>query len=133
MCLAGRASRVKSWSTPAMIFSTVDLPAPVRPSRPILAPGKHDSEMPLMIWRCGGTVLDTPFMVKMYCDMGAPSNMAAVDGAVEKHGARAPQGRRPARGRGRKVVGDRPLSRICGGSAIGWRGVLQGLWSQPWE
>jgi hypothetical protein len=28
--------------------------------------------MSLMIWRFGGTVLLTPFMVKMYCDMGAP-------------------------------------------------------------
>jgi hypothetical protein len=46
-----------------MIFRTVDLPAPLRPSRPILAPGKNDSEMSLMIWRLGGTVLDTPFMV----------------------------------------------------------------------
>ena len=59
----GRASPTKSWSTPAMIFSTVDLPAPLSPSRPILAPGKNDSEMSLMIWRFGGTVLLTPFMV----------------------------------------------------------------------
>ena len=59
----GRASPWKSVSTPAMILSTVDLPAPFRPSRPILAPGKKDSEMSLMIWRFGGTVLLTPFMV----------------------------------------------------------------------
>ena len=59
----GRASPAKSVSTPAMIFSTVDLPAPLRPSRPILAPGKNDSEMSLMIWRFGGTTLLTPFMV----------------------------------------------------------------------
>jgi inner membrane protein involved in colicin E2 resistance len=43
-----------------MIFSTVDLPAPFRPSRPILAPGKKLSEMSLMICRLGGTVLLTP-------------------------------------------------------------------------
>ncbi|AJC45933.1 hypothetical protein SB85_09300 [Xanthomonas sacchari] len=36
---------------------TVDLPAPLRASRPILAPGKNDSEMSLMTWRLGGTVL----------------------------------------------------------------------------
>jgi hypothetical protein len=54
---------LKSLSTPAMIRSTVDLPAPFRPSRPILAPGKNDSEMSLMICFFGGTVLLTPFMV----------------------------------------------------------------------
>ena len=36
---------------------TVDLPAPLRPSRPILAPGKKEREMSLMIWRLGGTLL----------------------------------------------------------------------------
>ncbi len=59
----GRASPSKSVSTPAMIRSTVDLPAPLRPSRPILAPGKKLSEMSLMICRLGGTTLDTRFMV----------------------------------------------------------------------
>ena len=48
-----------SLSTPAMMRSTVDLPEPLRPSRPILAPGKKDSEMSLMIWRLGGTILLT--------------------------------------------------------------------------
>ena len=42
----GRASPSKSVSTPAMIFSTVDLPAPFRPSRPIFAPGKKDRKCP---------------------------------------------------------------------------------------
>src|SRR6186713_1733027 len=73
----GRDSPLKSLSMPAMMRSTVDLPAPLSPSRPILAPGKNDSEMSLMIWRFGGTVLLTPFMVKMYCDMGAPEWDAA--------------------------------------------------------
>jgi hypothetical protein len=63
MPACGRASPVKSVSTPAMIRSTVDLPAPFSPSRPILAPGKKLSEMSLMIWRLGGTVLLTPCMV----------------------------------------------------------------------
>jgi len=59
----GRASPSKSLSTPAMIRSTVDLPAPLSPSTPILAPGKKDNEMSLMIVRLGGTVLLTPIMV----------------------------------------------------------------------
>ena len=46
-----------------MMRSTVDLPAPLTPSRPIFAPGKKLSEMSLMIWRFGGTILLTPFMV----------------------------------------------------------------------
>ena len=36
----GRASPSNSVSTPAMIFSSVDLPEPFNPSTPILAPGK---------------------------------------------------------------------------------------------
>ncbi len=59
----GRASPLNSVSMPAMIRSTVDLPEPLRPSRPILAPGKKDSEMSLMISRFGGTILLTPIMV----------------------------------------------------------------------
>jgi hypothetical protein len=55
-----------SLSTPAMMRSTVDLPEPLRPSRPILAPGKKDSEMSLMIWRLGGTILLTRFIVNTY-------------------------------------------------------------------
>ena len=41
----GTASPSMSWSRPAMILSSVDLPEPFRPSTPILAPGKKDSEM----------------------------------------------------------------------------------------
>src|SRR5665647_29048 len=48
-----------SLSTFAMMRSTVDLPEPFRPSRPIFAPGKKLSEMSLMIWRLGGTILLT--------------------------------------------------------------------------
>jgi len=55
-----------SRSTPAMMRSTVDLPEPLRPSRPILAPGKKESEMSLMIWRLGGTILPTRFIVNTY-------------------------------------------------------------------
>jgi len=52
-----------------MIFSSVDLPEPLRPSTPILAPGKKDREMSLRIWRLGGTVLPTRFMEKTYWAM----------------------------------------------------------------
>jgi hypothetical protein len=33
------ASPLEGWSSPAIIFSTVDLPAPLGPTTPILAPG----------------------------------------------------------------------------------------------
>ena len=38
---AGNASPAKSFSTPAMIFSSVDLPAPFKPRTPIFAPGQE--------------------------------------------------------------------------------------------
>ena len=59
----GTASPWMSVSMPAMIFSSVDLPEPFRPSTPILAPGKKESEMSFRIWRLGGTILPTRFMV----------------------------------------------------------------------
>jgi len=46
-----------------MMRSSVDLPEPLSPSTPILAPGKNDSEMSWMIWRFGGTTLATRFIV----------------------------------------------------------------------
>ena len=52
-----------------MILSSVLLPEPLTPSTPILAPGKNDSEMFLRIWRFGGTILPTRFMVKTYWAM----------------------------------------------------------------
>ena len=45
----GMASPSISLSMPAMIFSSVDLPEPLVPSTPILAPGKKESEMSLRI------------------------------------------------------------------------------------
>jgi hypothetical protein len=59
----GRASPSISVSIPAMIRSNVDLPEPLSPSTPILAPGKKDREMSWMIWRLGGTTLATRFIV----------------------------------------------------------------------
>jgi hypothetical protein len=56
-----------------MIFSSVDLPEPFRPSTPILAPGKKDKEMSFRICRFGGTILPTRFMVKTYWAMGQRS------------------------------------------------------------
>ena len=60
---AARASPSMLVSTPAMIFSSVDLPEPLRPSTPILAPGKKDREMSRRMVRLGGTTFETRFMV----------------------------------------------------------------------
>ena len=59
----GTASPSNSLSSPAMIRSRLDLPEPFRPSTPILAPGKNDSEMSLRMTRLGGTILPTRFIV----------------------------------------------------------------------
>ena len=62
----GVASPSMSLSTPAMMRISVDLPEPFRPSTPIFAPGKNDSEMSFRIWRLGGSILPTRFIVKTY-------------------------------------------------------------------
>ena len=46
-----------------MILSKVDLPDPLSPRTPILAPGKKDREMSRRMCRLGGTTLPTRFMV----------------------------------------------------------------------
>ena len=66
----GWASPSISVSTPAMILSKVDLPEPLVPSTPILAPGKKLSEMSLRMCRLGGTILPTRFIVNTYWAMG---------------------------------------------------------------
>src|ERR1700744_6771580 len=63
----GMASPSKSLSTPALIFSSVGLPEPFRPSTPILAPGKKLRDTPLRISRFGGTILPRRFIMKTYC------------------------------------------------------------------
>src|SRR5262245_28491946 len=63
----GNASPVKSCSTPAMILSSVDLPAPLAPRTPIFAPGRNESQMSLRTTVSGGCVFPSPFMVKTYC------------------------------------------------------------------
>jgi len=65
----GMASPSISLSRPAMILSSVDLPAPLVPSTPILAPGKKLREISFRIWRLGGTVLLTRFIVYTYWAM----------------------------------------------------------------
>ncbi len=59
----GTASPSISLSSPAMIFSRLDLPEPFKPSTPIFAPGKNDSEMFFRMTRFGGTTLPTRCMV----------------------------------------------------------------------
>src|SRR5918994_4547757 len=63
----GNASPVKLVSTPAMIFSSVDLPAPLAPSTPILAPGRKESQISLRTTVSGGAALPSPFIVETYC------------------------------------------------------------------
>ncbi len=46
-----------------MILSSVDLPEPLRPSTPILAPGKKLREMSRRMTRFGGTTFPTRFIV----------------------------------------------------------------------
>jgi len=50
-------------SRPAMILSRLDLPEPLRPRTPILAPGKNDRLMSRRMTRFGGTTLETRFIV----------------------------------------------------------------------
>ena len=49
-----------------MIRSSVDLPAPLRPSTPILAPGKKLREMSLRTFLSGGWTRESLYIVKMY-------------------------------------------------------------------
>ncbi len=42
-----------------MMRNTVDLPEPFKPSKPIFAPGKKESEISLIICFLGGTILLT--------------------------------------------------------------------------
>ena len=53
---ASCASPRYSVSCPAMIRRSVDLPEPLRPSTPILAPGKKESEMSFSTCLSGGCV-----------------------------------------------------------------------------
>jgi hypothetical protein len=59
----GRASPVNSVSTPAMMRSSVLLPAPFGPSTPILAPGKKASVMSSSRTRSGASALRSLYIV----------------------------------------------------------------------
>jgi hypothetical protein len=58
MASAAHASPVNSSGSPAMISSSVDLPAPLMPTMPTLASGKKDSEMSSRISSPPGWVLE---------------------------------------------------------------------------
>src|SRR5437660_9377779 len=49
-----------------MMRRSVDLPAPLAPTTPILAPWKNESQMPRRISRLGGTTLRRSFMTNAY-------------------------------------------------------------------
>src|ERR1700755_1662897 len=89
----GMASPSKSLSTPAMIFSSVDLPEPFRPSTPILAPGKKLRDTPLRISRFGGTILPRRFIVKTYCAIWVICERDAEIDAARRFARSEPAGR----------------------------------------
>src|SRR5262245_59094189 len=55
-----------------MIRSSDDLPAPLAPSTPILAPWKNDSQIPRRISRLGGTTLRRSFITYAYSPAISP-------------------------------------------------------------
>src|SRR4051794_13436210 len=63
---ASWASPRYSVSWPAMMRSSVDLPAPLRPRTPIFAPGRKLSEMSRSTCLSGGCVRDSLYIWKMY-------------------------------------------------------------------
>ena len=69
MPLRGIASPSISLSIPAMILSKVDFPEPFKPSTPIFAPGKKDSEISLRMYFLGGTIFPTLIIEYIYCAM----------------------------------------------------------------
>ena len=88
----GVASPSISLSTPAIILSRVDLPEPFKPNIPILAPGKKLREISFKIWRLGGTILPTRFMVKTYWAMGCVlSGSKAIKRRLSPHPRSMPQ------------------------------------------
>src|SRR5262245_12746186 len=126
-----RASPVKPSSTPAMIRSSDDLPAPFAPSTPILAPGKNDSEMSFSTSLSGGWNRLTLRMVKMNCALmratvparpvghGAwgADDRGPVPGAVGPGDARAAGGGVRGGIDGPRVLPARPQRRRPGGRA----------------
>src|SRR5260370_36911359 len=83
---AGNASPRKSLSTPAMIRSSEDFPAPLAPSTPILAPWKNESQMPRRISRLGGTTVRRALMTTAYSP-AIPEPLVLVHHAAVLHDA----------------------------------------------
>ena len=84
-----------------MMRSTVDLPEPFRPSSPILAPGKKEREMSLMICRLGGTTLLTRNIDITYWAMAGPelsTKAGRPQGAAARPPAPGPAGFRSGEG-----------------------------------
>src|SRR2546428_162484 len=110
---AGNASPRKSSSTPAMIRSSVDLPLPLGPMTPILAPWKNDSQMLRRISRLGGTTLRRSFITKAYSPAiyAAPrpsqplGGLIVADAELDPHRRRPPGQRQDLRGVAREVLG----------------------------
>ena len=75
---AAHASPANSVSRPAIILSSVDLPAPFGPSTPILAPGKNESEISFSTWFPGPKVFESPEVTYTYCGEAMPMPSAAV-------------------------------------------------------
>src|SRR5437899_11683426 len=84
---AGNASPRKSRSTPAMMRSKGDLPAPLAPSPPIFAPGKNDSQIPRRISRLGGTTFRRSFMTNAYSPAISLSEPRGSEATVLGHHA----------------------------------------------
>src|SRR4051812_44186149 len=78
-----------------MIRSSVDLPEPLRPSTPILAPGMKLSEMSLSTCLSGGCVRDSLYIVKMYWpwedtirqDRSVPTPALRLRGVIKRYGS----------------------------------------------
>src|SRR6267143_4777714 len=84
---AGNASPRKSRSTPAMMRSNVDLPAPLAPSTPIFAPWKNDSQIPRRISRLGGMTFRRSFMTNAYSPAISLSEPLWIEATVLGHHA----------------------------------------------
>src|SRR3970282_2141570 len=103
----GNASPRTSLSTPAMIRRSVDLPAPLAPRTPILAPWKNDSQMPRRISRLGGTTLRRSFITNAYSPAMDHSRQSAV---LRHHAAVLDDAdSRLGQSLGRRVVADAEL------------------------
>src|SRR3954465_11651768 len=129
---ASMASPVNSLSTPAMIRSRLDLPAPLGPSTPILAPGRKASVTSLRTCLSGGCTRLSRCIVKTYwVDMRpltlAPAEQHPPDGAAQALARRDP---RRAEGRllllaDRALGGQRAVDEVRGHRVVDARAVVE--------